>query len=100
MSHRGHPDCVFTTKRACELAAKVEMGKCAAMTDKGEECSHWGIDRVEERPYCGQHINSVLLKADNDRRAATKRAELDERITGYMAWRADHPSVHDTMREA
>jgi hypothetical protein len=99
MSHKGHPECIFTTKKGCEANKRLEMGKCVAMTGESSQCDNWGIDRVEDKAYCGQHINSVLLKADNDRRAAKKRAELDGRIDLYLMHRAAHPSLHDTMRE-
>jgi hypothetical protein len=70
------------------------------MKDTGEECSHWGVEKVDERAYCGQHLRVMFLAADEHRRAAAKRAELDGRISTYLAWRADHPSLHDTMRGA
>jgi len=98
--HGNHPICPYTSKKACETAKRLGMGRCSAMKDNGEECSHWGVEKVDERAYCGQHIASVLLKEDHDRRAAAKRAELDGRISTYLAWRADHPSLHDTMRGA
>jgi hypothetical protein len=100
MAHKNHPECPHTSKKACEAATRLEMGHCVAMTGEDKQCDNWGLERVDDRAYCGQHANSVYLKADNERRAVARKAELDTRITAYLAWRAAHPSLHDTMREA
>jgi hypothetical protein len=86
---------VFFSKSACERARREALGPCVELTGSGESCSHLGIERVEERSYCGQHLNSVLLEADRSRRAAQRKAELDERIDRFMAWSSNHPSVWD-----
>ena len=98
VGHRNHPDCPYSTKKVCEQARREAMGKCAAMTDSGEECLNWAIDRVDERGYCGQHLSSVSLRKDREMRAARKKEELDMRIATYLDWQVEHPSVWDRMR--
>ncbi len=66
---------------------------------KGEPypCTHWAIDKVDDRGYCGQHIASVI-RAEFEKGLKTRsRAEVNERIDRYLAWREKHPSVHDRM---
>lgn len=100
MSHKGHPDCIHDTKKACEQARREAMGHCVELTGAGDECTNWAIEQVAGRGYCGQHLSSVLLKEDRDRRIARKRAELDGRITAYLHWRVEHPSIWDRMEGA
>jgi hypothetical protein len=66
------------------------------MIEEDRPCSHWGIGTVDDRPYCGQHLNGVFLAADKARREADRKAEIDGRIDAYMARRLIHPSVWDT----
>lgn len=92
--------CDFTTKKACALARKVALGQCAEMIDDKAgpyPCTHWAVEKVAERGYCGTHIGAVVRAEDERLRAAKKRAELDGRIDAFMAWEAEHPSVHDRM---
>ncbi len=98
MSHKGDSNCIFSTIKACEAAKRLEMGKCVSMTGEDTQCDNWGIERIDDKAYCGQHVTSVYLKADRERRAAVHKALLDEKVTTYLAWRAEHPSVWDTLR--
>ena len=56
MAHKGHPVCEHSSKAACDKARKIAIGQCSAMLDELRQCPHWGIDRVDDRAYCGQHI--------------------------------------------
>jgi hypothetical protein len=97
--HAGAP-CPHPTKKACDLARKVEMGQCTAMVDGRNEphpCTHWAIEKIDERGYCGQHLNSVVLaKYESDRKTRIV-TEMNDRIDAYMTWRNEHPSVWDRM---
>jgi len=97
MAHKNHPDCEYTSIRACNEAARERLGHCVEMTGAGEECTNWAIDLANDRGYCGQHLSSVLLREDRERRAVRKKAELDDRIAEFLAWRDEHPSVHDRI---
>jgi hypothetical protein len=85
------------TKKALLEAFRAEMGRCSEMIEETRECPHWGIEKVNDRAYCGQHVRAVFLAADAARREAARRAEVDGRIDAYLAWTAVHPSVHDAM---
>ncbi len=67
------------------------------MVDETKQCPHWGVDRVEDRAYCGQHINSVYLATDRALRAARTKTEQETRIDAALAWHAQHPSVWDLL---
>ena len=76
------------------------MGQCSEMIDSKSEpypCTNWAIDKVKGRGYCGQHIASVVRADDERRRSEKARYELDKRIDLYLAWREEHPSIHDRM---
>jgi hypothetical protein len=90
------------TKAAIEQARREELGKCVAMTQDKEPkpCTHWASSRVGELAYCGTHAGTVLNQEIEAQRAAKKRAELDQRIGDYIAWRDAHPSVWDTRETA
>jgi len=98
--HAGAP-CPHKTQAACERARRVAIGQCVAMVSrKGtgpSPCVNWGVDRVNDRPYCGQHLNSILLEADRTGRLARREAKVQGRINLFLAWTAEHPSVHDRM---
>lgn len=83
------------TKKALLEAFRAEMGKCSAMIEEDKPCEHWGVDRVDGKAYCGQHINSVYLAADVAQRKAIEKAEWRRREDRYIAWRSEHPSVWD-----
>ena len=95
--HKGDPNCEFTSKAACEKARRIAIGQCVSMIDEGHQCGHWGIDRVDDRAYCGQHLNSVYLAADNARREAARKEAMSRRIDEALAWHASHPSVWDRL---
>ena len=99
MAHKGDDTCIYPSIKACNEAKRLEMGKCVSMTGENDQCDNWGIERIEDRAYCGQHVTSVYLKADRERRAAAQKERLDAKVTTYLAWRAEHPSVWDSMRE-
>lgn len=94
---RVHDPCPWgaTTWAACEQAQKEARGRCTAMTEKETECSNWAIEEYEGKGYCGQHYESAVNRALERERAARRRAELDERITAYMEYRKEHPSIWD-----
>jgi hypothetical protein len=95
--HKGHPDCEFTSKAACDKAIRVAIGQCSSMISEEKQCPNWGVDRVEDRAYCGQHIRTVYLAADNARRDAIRRDAMNSRIDRSLAWHREHPSVWDLM---
>lgn len=97
MAHKGHPTCEFTSKVSCEKARRIAIGQCAAMIDETHECTHWGVDTVEGRAYCGQHLNSVYLAADRRRREETKKADLNARIDAYIEWTKTFPGFLEHM---
>lgn len=87
----------MTSWGACDKAARVAIGQCVSMIAEDRQCGNWGIDKVNDRPYCGQHLNSVFLAADAARREAARKEDIDQRVDTYMAWVALHPSVNDPM---
>lgn len=99
MAHVGHSVCVHTSKAACDKAQRVAMGQCASMIAEDRQCANWGLGRVENRPYCGQHLNSVYLAADEARRTATYHEAMNARIDRALLWHREHPSIHDRMPE-
>lgn len=99
MAHKGHPVCQYTSKAACERARREELGPCIAMLSEDRQCNHLATDKVDGRGYCGQHISSVYLAADNAARLAVKRAAVDARIDRYQQFVAEHPSVWDAMHD-
>ena len=97
MAHKGHLICDFTSKAACEKGRRIAIGQCSSMLDEDRQCPNWGVDRVEDRPYCGQHIASVYLAADKASREARRKAEMNARADAAIAWHAGHPSIWDVM---
>lgn len=97
MAHKGHPVCEFTSKAACEKARRIAIGQCSAMLEETRQCPNWGVDRVDDRAYCGQHIGTVYRVADEARRTAEKREAMNARIDRALAFHRDHPSVWDRM---
>ena len=96
--------CSFPTRKACDLARKAALGQCSEMVQakgKGDPypCPHWAVEKVGYRGYCGQHINSVILAADEMQRRIKAGEALEKRISAYLTWRIDHPSVWDRMEE-
>ena len=47
--------------------------------------------------YCFQHFASRTEAARKATREAERKAEMNARIDAYLAWVAEHPSVHDTI---
>jgi len=98
-SHSG-VTCEHATKKACALARKALLGQCSEMIEAKAgpyPCTHWAVEKVGERGYCGQHIASVIRAEDDRQRNEKRRAELDGRIDTYIDWRTTHPSVWDRM---
>ena len=94
MSHKGHPTgCEFTSKAACEKARRVAIGQCSSMLDENRQCDHWGVDKVEDRPYCGQHLNSVAFATANAKLQQRIRDEVNSRIDAYLAKNGIQPHV-------
>jgi len=98
--HAGTP-CPHKTKASCKLARRVAIGQCVAMVVRKRAdplpCGNWGIDRVNDQPYCGQHLNSILLEADRSYRDRGHREAVARDIDAFMKWATEHPSVHDRM---
>jgi hypothetical protein len=97
VAHKNHPVCEHTSKAACERARRVAIGQCSSMIDEARQCPHWGVDTVDGKGYCGQHVNSVYLAADRAKRDVARKAEMDGRIDRALQWHALHPSIHDPM---
>lgn len=97
MAHKGHPGCPFTSKAKCEAARREAIGHCIAMLDENRQCPNWGTDTVDGRAYCGQHIRTVYLAANDAKRRAVAKAELDRMIDEALEWRRRHPSVWDPL---
>lgn len=85
MAHKGHPACEYTSKAACEKARRIAIGQCRAMLDEDRQCPHWGVDTVDGRSYCGQHIGSIFRAAIESERFAKERARVDHLIDEYLA---------------
>jgi hypothetical protein len=86
-----------TSWGACDKAARIAIGQCVSMIDEDRQCSNWGVDRVDDRAYCGQHLRAVFLAADTERRETARKADVMARIDAYMAWTAAHPSISEPM---
>lgn len=99
MSHRGHPDCVYTTKSACDKAFRERLGKCVEPTkaDRNEPtaCRNWATSEVEGRPICSMHAGTIMEAARKAVAAASRAERLNVRIDAALAWHATHPSVWD-----
>jgi hypothetical protein len=93
MSHKGHPTCEFNSKAACEKARRTAIGQCVSMIEETRQCPHWGVDQVEGRAYCGQHLGSVFRAADEAKRTAATRAAMIERIDAFMVKTGQVPHV-------
>lgn len=91
----GHPECPHASWAACDKAAKVAWGQCKAIVGEKEPepCSRWA---VSTEGWCWQHYVSEKDRVIREDRIAIARAEQAARIDEYIAWVADHPSVHDT----
>lgn len=93
-----HQPCPFGAFNwaACDEAASHQWGRCKAIVGKTEpeSCVRWA---ASDEGYCGQHYTA---RVENDKRKARElvsQLQLDERISSYLAWRAEHPSVWDVM---
>lgn len=98
--HGDEHGCGHPTKAACEKARKEALGRCVSMTaDKKTptNCRLWATSIVDDRALCTMHAGQVLTAQIEAERKARKTAELNARIDAYLAWRAEHPSVHDRM---
>jgi hypothetical protein len=82
--HKGHPLCEYTSKAACEKARRIAIGQCRSMLDEDRQCPHWGIDTVEGRGYCGQHIGTIYREVHEANRAALERARVYNLIDSYL----------------
>ena len=101
MPHKGHPACVYDTKAACDKARKEALGRCTAMTsDKRTptQCSKWAQSMVGGQGVCNTHAETVLSRQLAEERRAQRMAEMQDRISAFMRWTADHPSVWDNQR--
>ena len=98
MPHRGHPDCIYTSKAACEQARRVAMGQCQEMSGSREPtpCARWATEEIDGRKVCGQHANMLVLRVDHRRREQLRLDDLNRRIDEYLAWVAEHPHVWDS----
>ncbi len=85
------------TKQALLEARRAELGRCRAMTEKETECGNWGIDRVNDKAYCGQHLASIYLKEYEAQRRAAKREALNVEIDRFIAWQATYPAPGERM---
>jgi len=85
------------TKKALLEAFRAEMGKCSSLLDEDRACPHWGVEKVDGRAYCGQHVGSVYRAADEARRDAARKSASLALIDRALAWHAAHPSVHEPM---
>ena len=47
--------------------------------------------------YCFQHFVANTERVKREEREAIVRAEREAAIVTYLAWVAEHPSIHDTM---
>jgi hypothetical protein len=99
MSHRGHPACPHATKGACDKAKREALGRCVEMTQAKEptQCRLWASSIVEGRPMCNAHAGAVLERHLEERRKADRASAWQARVTAFMDWTAEHPSVHDRM---
>lgn len=90
MSHKGHPDCPYTSKGRCERARREAIGPCLVMLDENRQCRNLGTDTVDGRAYCGQHINGPYREADERERRRIRKALLNARIDSYLAETGQH----------
>jgi hypothetical protein len=99
MAHKGHPGCPHNSKAACETARKIAVGQCSELVgDKDPHpCTRWGVDLIDGRPFCGQHITAKAIEAASLAARQAKQAAINARIEQYIAWREMHPSVWDEM---
>ena len=74
-----------TSWGACDKAARIAIGQCSAMIEETRQCPHWGVDKVDDRPYCGQHLPSIFRAADESKREQARRDELAGRVDAYLA---------------
>jgi hypothetical protein len=95
--HKGHPDCIYNSKAACDRARREAMGRCAEMTGDREPspCTNWAVEEVGGRKVCGQHARTLALAVDQENRRIDRMNELNRRIDAHLAWVADHPHVWD-----
>lgn len=99
MAHKGHLVCEHNSKAACDKARRIAIGQCSTMVAEDKPCPHWGIDKVNDRPYCGLHVRAIFLAADAARRQDEYRKLLTARIDRSLLWHRLHPSVWDRMPE-
>jgi hypothetical protein len=93
VSHKGHPVCEYSSKAACEKARRITIGQCRAMLDEDRQCPNWGIDTLDGRGYCGQHLPGLFRAADEARRLAAIRDAMNERIDAFMVKTGQTPHV-------
>lgn len=101
MSHRGHPDCVYTSQAACDRARHATLGRCVELTQDRHEpksCSHWAESIIDGRPICNQHATVALNRALEQQRRIDRMNELNARIDAHLAWVQKHPHVWDGQR--
>lgn len=83
----------------CDAKAAHAWGPCRAVVGKHEPepCSRWAVD---DKGWCGQHYTALVEGERQAARIAIERASLDARISEYMDWVKDHPSVWDRKVDA
>ena len=80
---------------------RLSTPMCSAMLDsRPDECSKRATGEHEGRWYCGVHYASRVNAALEAKRATFRKDALDERITAFLAWTADHPSVWSPREES
>lgn len=81
----------------CDALHEHRFGHCRASVGKYEptECSRWAF---EQDGYCTQHYVARVEADKTAARAAIVKAEIDERITAYIAMSQKHPSIWDSRR--
>ncbi|HET7070137.1 MAG TPA: hypothetical protein VFI40_04890 [Nocardioides sp.] len=82
--HGGRP-CIHPSKKACDDARHAALGRCVELTEKMTSCRNWAVDRVNDRPMCGQHLASVVLAEDKAQRERGRRDRINRSIDAYLA---------------
>lgn len=90
----GHPGCPHTSWAACDLSLRVAFGQCKAITGDREPvpCTRWA---VADDGWCWQHYVSESERVKREARAASRQLQLDQKITAFLEWTKEHPSVWD-----